>query len=592
MNTPINTLSLTTNDTVTNNMVKTSDAIDKLQIADSPNPHNALYSSEQVYQIEKAWFKQGHDSFALMQQASWQMACCIEQSYVQQNHAQQYTDSHDKSALVWVGAGNNGGDGWLVAHYLLRFGWQVQVVEVGKASTTDSTRAKAITLGTSDYECLVHAFNDEFVPKPARIYVDALFGIGLDRIPAGIYHQAIESFNNVVATSQTQAVAVDIPSGLMATTGEVFTHQGVGVAIQADMTLCLIAYKLGLFTKDGRAYSGDVKLLPLIPLPIDALPVAKRINSLNSIEQLPFYVQYPTAKHPIAQCLFTQHSTERKNSSYHKHSNGNKGSFGHVLIIGGNQTEQAQGMGGASILATQGAFAVGSGKVTVACHSHYHGALLSNMPNAMSIDLHNMDSVSTMIAQVNMVAIGMGLGRDDKANQLFTHYLTTTMQANKDLLIDADGLYHLARISTDLKQQLKAYAERHFVAFTPHSGEMARLLAMEVAQVESHRLKAIQQAQQQLAGNWLLKGAGSLIIENQQCLLCDAGNVGMATAGMGDVLSGVIAGLQAQKQAYSLTTGVLLHALSADTLVTQIGTTALQAQDMATAIKKSINFSS
>ncbi len=501
-----------------------------------PNPHNALYTSKQVYQIEKQWFEQGNDSFFLMQQASWQMACFIDK-------VAQSQFVHKKKTVVWVGNGNNGGDGWLIANYLLQFGWQVQVVEVAQASSKDSQQAKAIAIKNG---CIVQQFNADFICPIADVYIDALFGIGLDRIPTGVYQQAILAFNKFVARQQITAIAVDIPSGLVASTGQVFQEKNEPIAIKADITLCLITYKLGLFLRDGREFSGKIELLPLIPLPISIKPPVKHINHLPP---------FPPRK-----------------------ANSHKGDFGHLLIIGGNQ-----GMGGASILATQGAFAVGIGKLSVACYQDYHEALLTHSPNAMSLDLHDTQAVSQMITQVDMVAIGMGLGRTKQAKNLFIQYLQTAMQAECDLLLDADALYHLASVSAEIKQQLINYAQTHFIAYTPHSAEMARLLAVEVAEIENDPLSAITQADKTFGGNWLLKGAGSLIIENNQCYLCDAGNANMATAGMGDVLAGVIAGLQVQKTPQSLTNGVLLHALTGDFLAQKQGQ-GLQAQNMAEGI--------
>lgn len=508
----------------------------------------ALYSSQQVYAIEQAWFKAGYDSFALMQQAAWQMA------QVLIKHAQRYLASSHLSyaghrstsirAIVWAGLGNNGGDGWLVAHYLQQSGWQVTVIDVGEIdpnSDSDASRARRIAMNA---ECDVKQFKELLTevesdsqrrPLPAHYHIDALFGIGLDRAPTGKYKQAIEQFNSWVKEDNAFAVAVDIPSGLVASTGQVFS----GIAIRADLTLCLVAAKLGLYIKDGIDYIGRVIDLPLIPFSASTDHSAWRLT-----KALPM--------------------TPRRQNSH-------KGSYGHVLIIGGNQSLSAQGMGGAAILSTGSALISGAGKVTTACHSAFHGALLATNPNAMTVDLEDRSSVDALIQSADVIAIGMGFGRNDKAFELFKHYLSSAIQQKKAMVIDADGLYHLASLKLakdSIIDTLKQHSQDHQVCFTPHSGEAARLLDSDSERIEADRLAAIQQCSKEFGGDWLLKGAGSLVQVDGDCYVCSVGNSGMATAGMGDVLSGLIAGLMAQRDLpdwqRSLYQAVLIHGMAGD----------------------------
>lgn len=574
----------------------------------------ALYSSEQVYAIEQAWFAEGHDSFGLMKQAAWQMAQHIEQLYAQK-HINAYASADNKvyrrhiyqqRASVWVGKGNNGGDGWLIAYYLQQAGWQVQVITVGyatddlkadsqlavsnkadkKNAVSDAKQAQQIALSAK-----VHCqrFEDNNVSQSeirgtewqADIYIDALFGIGLDRAPEGIYQRAINAFNKITQLNDALAIAIDIPSGLVASTGQVF-HR---IAIRADVTLCLIARKFGLHTKDGVDYSGSVIDIPLIPTQV-----------VNSAARL------VTVAHAL--------NTRRQNSY--------KGSYGHVLVIGGNRIDGSQGMGGAAILSASSVMATGAGKITVACHDAFHGALLTSLPDAMTIDLHDKEGVRKLIKEASVVTIGMGLGRDEKAQALFIHYVQAAITEKKPLVIDADGLYHLASLQMENREhphkheliaQLREHSIDHQVCLTPHSGEAARLLDKEISIVENDRLATIKQCAKTYGGNWVLKGAGSLVLEQRileqkgsqaHIYVCGVGNAGMATAGMGDVLSGVIAGLLAQQdledEARCLHQAVLLHALAGDILVNSIdyhqnhgslliGQRGLQAQDMPAAIR-------
>ncbi len=582
----------------------------------------ALYSSEQIYAMEQAWFAKGYNSFGLMQQAAWQMAQQIdllhEQKCLNANHSANTNVYHRTERLrrvsVWVGKGNNGGDGWLIAHYLQQAGWQVEVIAVGfdkndfvmddqsvtsnskdsdSSNMTDATKALQIALSTNcHYQRFeeIHSSHDdsEKMALSADVYIDALFGVGLDRAPEGIYKEAISTFNRTTQQHNALAVAVDIPSGLVASTGEVFDR----IAVQADVTLCLIARKFGLHTKDGTDYSGDIIDIPLIPYQA-ARPqkISDKNANQNTIE----------AFEPVATLLTAAHSMKpRRQNSY-------KGSYGHALIIGGNRVDGSQGMGGAAILSASSTMATGAGKITVACHEAFHGALLTSLPDAMTINLHDVDGVKALIKQASVVAIGMGLGRDEKAKALFIDYVQTAIDHEKSIVIDADGLYHLASLQMDsheLVTELREHSINQRVCLTPHSGEAARLLDQKISEVESDRLQAIKQCAVVYGGDWVLKGAGSLVLEQKsgsaRVYVCNAGNAGMATAGMGDVLSGVTAGLLAQQdlaaESRSLPQAVLIHGFAGDTLVNQgkeyhsdnkllIGQRGLQAQDMPAAIR-------
>ncbi|MGE6442259.1 NAD(P)H-hydrate dehydratase [Psychrobacter sp. NPDC078409] len=583
----------------------------------------ALYNSEQVYAMEQVWFAEGYDSFGLMKQAAWQMTQQIEQIYEQRNVSISYSvntnvyhrSAHLRRASIWVGKGNNGGDGWLIAHYLQQAGWQVEVITVGfsendfvidnqsltsknsnnedsdSSNITDAIKALQIALASScHYQRFEDIVNHDDADKrnlPADIYIDALFGIGLDRAPEGIYELAINAFNSLTQQSYALAIAVDVPSGLVASTGEVFER----IAIQADVTLCLIARKFGLHTKDGTDYSGDIVDIPLIPYQ----KAGQQTASNDTIPEK----NASQAFGPVATLLTAAHSmSPRRQNSY-------KGSYGHVLVIGGNRVDGSQGMGGAAILSAASTMATGAGKITVACHEAFHGSLLTSLPDAMTINLHDASGVKDLIKQASVVAIGMGLSRDKKANALFIDYVQAAIENEKSIVIDADGLYHLAALYTDnheLITELREYSTNHRVCLTPHSGEAARLLDQKISKIESNRLQAIKQCAATYGGNWVLKGAGSLVLEQKEgkenVYVCNVGNAGMATAGMGDVLSGVTAGLLAQQdlsaEARSLHQAVLIHGFAGDILVNQansdinillVGQRGLQAQDMPAAIR-------
>lgn len=520
----------------------------------------ALFTPKQVYAMEKIWFEKGNISYSLMQQAAWQIAHWVNQNIVARAYLQldekgrpYIAENTALTACVWVGSGNNGGDGWLVAYYLKQMGAKVSVIEVAQASTDDAKSAKnqAIQSGITVYPFSEGQYQS--VVADADLYIDALFGIGLDRIPTQAYAKAIMAINERkrYQADRLNVLSIDIPSGLVASTGQVFE----GCAVKADVTLCLVARKLGLHIKDAADYCGQIIDIPLIPSALNQSPVA--------------WLQYQAT--PLVQ---------RENNTH-------KGSFGHALIIGGNQVDGSQGMGGATILSATTAFATGVGKLTVACHTAFHSSLIGSVPNAMSLDLHNIQAVKALIEQSDTIAIGMGLGRDELSLRLFSEYLQHSLELDKDLIIDADGLYHLATLADETPQlieQLIAHAKLNEVWYTPHSGEAARLLNTKASEVEADRLAALSSLQNKYHGSWLLKGAGSMVMSNQQVYVCGAGNPGMATAGMGDVLSGLAAGLLAQstlaKSTRSLQQAVMLHAMAGDRLQHTKGAWAVQASDM------------
>lgn len=498
------------------------------------------YLPSQVDQLEQAWFVHSQ-SFGLMQQAAWQMASWL---------VGHMPVAAKPSVLVVVGSGNNGGDGWLMAEYLRqqRSNWRVQVLEVAVPTTADAKSAKAQYVGNVITLDTWYRFFEHGVSPRLDILVDALFGIGLDRKPVGDYEQVIQWVNAYRQQQPScQVISVDVPSGLNAATGAVYDE----VAIRADISLCLIARKAGLHLQDSKEHTGCIIDIALLPVP--------------SVADLYHHEYLPTI-------------TKRRQVSH-------KGSYGHVLIIGGNRLTsdraKGQGMAGASLLAASSAFAVGAGKVTVACHGDFHGAVIAALPDAMSADLHQIDSIKALISQVDVVAIGMGLGRDKASFMLFEQYLAAILAAQKPCIIDADGLYHLATVG---QNRLNELAQGQYCYFTPHSGEAARLLGIAYPQVDSDKPGALAQLQAKFGGTWLIKGAQTLVLEQGALHSCGLGNPGMATAGMGDCLSGVVASLLAQQDhlqlSHPLLSAVLIHAQAGDNLAAQVGEYALSANAM------------
>ena len=300
-----------------------------------------------------------------------------------------------------------------------------------------------------------------------------------------------------------------------------------------------------MFTGQGKEYAGEIHLINLIPTDHELKPLA--------------YLSPTNIKLPQRMAF------------------GHKGSYGHVLVVGGHEQ-----MGGAVIMAAEAAFHAGAGKVTVVCHRNHHQAILSRAPNIMLRDINALDenNIKEILSQVDAVCFGMGLGRDDWAKQIYQQWFNLLNQSTRlEVVLDADALWFLAKQPEKLNTHIYA---------TPHPGEAATLLGCSTAQIENDRIAAIYALQQKYASHWVLKGAGSLILEDN-LYICTQGNAGMGTGGMGDVLAGMIASLKAQfHKGIALHEIVTLHAQAGDELAKQ-GMRGLQDYQMNQAISQVVN---
>ncbi|AUC07542.1 NAD(P)H-hydrate dehydratase [Acinetobacter lwoffii] len=480
-----------------------------------------VYHSRDLQAWEQRWFQQQNSSYGLMQQVAWGISQRLITLFSQQKI---------KKIAVCCGQGNNAGDGYLVAKYLKQAGFSVDIyaVELGNSKDLASAVQEAQQASLQPYSHF--DFQSE-----CEVYIDALFGIGLNR-------QLDFNWQNVIQTINQQTglkISIDIPSGLDANTG-----QPLPVAIKADYTFTGLGLKAGLFTGQGKEYAGKIELISAIPTDAELQPIA---------------------------CLSSHQIQLPKREAF-----GHKGSYGHVLVIGGHAD-----MGGAVIMAAEAAFAAGAGKVTIVCDAKHHTAILSRAPNIMlrDINLLTQEQRQALIQQVDAVCFGMGLGRDSWSEQQYTAWFELTQQSDLEVVLDADALWLLAKQPQVLNSQTYA---------TPHPGEAATLLACSTTEVEMDRIAAIHALQQKYQGQWVLKGSGSLILE-ERLYICNAGNAGMGTGGMGDVLAGMIASLKAQfAQKIYLHEIVTLHALAGDELAKN-GERGLQAQDMKHAIYQVVN---
>lgn len=435
---------------------------------------------------------------------------------------------------VWVicGSGNNAGDGYILAGKLAERQCDVAVRVVG-----DSGKASPAARAAFDF-CLAAGVTPlPFDPEEsiaADVLVDALLGTGLAGEPRAAVAQAIDWIN----AAGLPVLAIDIPSGLSADTG-----RRSASTIVADVTVTFIGLKRGLFTHDGPDCAGEVIFDPL-----------------GLADEVYHQVLSHTGKLQLEGLLA---SLPRRRRNAHKNN------FGHVLIVGGDK-----GMGGAVAMSAEAALRAGAGLVTVATHPAHATALLARRPELMVRGIEAGTDLDALAARASVIVLGPGLGRSDWSAMVFDRLV----DCEQTMVIDADGLNLLAK---DPRQKSNW-------VLTPHPGEAARLL--DEKDIEADRFTSIERLQSQYGGAVVLKGVGSLVADGNTIDLCPYGNPGMATAGMGDVLAGVIAALLAQGLDLGVATrlGVAVHAAAGDRVALD-GQRGMLATDCIPVIRRLLN---
>ena len=438
--------------------------------------------------------------------------------------------------VVVCGPGNNGGDGFVLAQLAKQAGLEVIALSPAQARNRKGEAAAAYDAwskagGTTLPFAADHLANGDVI-------VDALFGIGLERPLEGVWRSAVETIN----ASGRPVFSLDVPSGLHADTGWV-----LGAAVRAGATVSFIALKAGMFTGQGREYSGLILFDDLgVPSAMfdNCAPLARRITARNLHGLLARRVR-------------------------HAH----KGDAGHVLVIGGQP-----GMSGAAQLAGTAAYRAGAGLVILGTHPLHAAAIGAAQPELIAHGVSDASTLKPLLAQASVLALGPGLGQGEWARALWQAVLAASLPC----VVDADALNLLAT---------QPMARADWV-LTPHPGEAARLLGMSVAEIQADRFAAARAIAQRYGGVCVLKGSGTIICTQDEPAfwLCDRGNPGLGTGGSGDVLTGVIAALIAQglKLVDATRLGVWAHALAADHAAVA-GEGGLMAGDLLAPLRRIIN---
>lgn len=440
-----------------------------------------------------------------------------------------------RTIAVFCGSGNNAGDGYVLARIAHEKGYSVLINQYKTIENlppaAQHAALQAIAVGVP-CQCI-----DEAIDSDAELIVDALLGIGVK----GEVHGPLATAINQINDSELPVLALDVPSGLDADTGRV-----MGVCVRAAATVTFIGYKFGLMTLDGPDHCGEIichnlqlaKCLATIP------PAAFLLDEGLSGTLLPRRLK-----------------------------NSHKGQFGHVLVIGGGY-----GMPGSVLMAAHAALRVGAGIVTVATRPEHANQALPLLPEVMIYGVNEAAELLPLIAKATVCIIGPGLGEDEWAKALFT----TALASQLPMVIDASALRLLAQ---------NPQHDDNWI-LTPHPGEAASLLKCTTADIQSDRYQAIINLQSLYGGNVILKGVGSLVsTDESEIYLCNAGNPGMASAGMGDALSGIIAGLVAQGLllADAAKLAVWLHARAGDLAAAERGERGLLASDLMPYLHRLVN---
>ncbi|MBE0485555.1 NAD(P)H-hydrate dehydratase [Marinobacter sp.] len=492
----------------------------------------ALYSADSVRAMDRYLIdQQGVDGFQLMQSAA--------RSAFRQLIKRWPTPG---PILIFCGSGNNGGDGYLVAANAHRHGLPVECIAVAPVEklqgdalkALDKARAEGVSIvGLSELSegGLDHKLSS------CGLVVDALLGTGVTGAPREPFAGVIQQINRAALP----VLAVDLPSGLNATTGS-----AEGLVVRAELTVTFIGAKAGLYTGVGADVCGRVVF--------ETLDVDDGV--IESGEQpMARLFDWQACRHWLPVRALNAH----------------KGHFGHVLVVAGDR-----GFGGAGIMAAEAASRAGAGLVSLATRPEHVTAALARCPSVMTHGVIHGSELPALLASADVVVCGPGIGQSAWGQQM----LQQVLASDKPKVLDADALNLMAT-------RVPVVADNHIL--TPHPGEAARLLRCDVREIESDRLAAARRIQSIWGGVVLLKGAGTVVAggSGQPAVIAGA-NPGMATGGMGDVLSGIIGALAGQMSDPSQVAvmAAALHLAAADRAAQDCGYMGLMPGDVIEAMPR------
>lgn len=463
----------------------------------------------------------------------------------------------DYRVLVAAGCGNNGGDGLAIGRLLMLEGCKVDYVLIGERDKCSKETALQLEI-LKEYG---HSPYDRIPQSEYDIVIDAVFGVGLSRNVEGIYRDAIQRINELDA----YVCAVDIPSGINADSGQI-----MGCAVKADLTVTYGFKKLGEVLYPGAGYCG------------------KLICGEMGIDKHGFFGNEPH---------WYTHTSLKDVNLPERRPDGNKGTFGKVLVIAGCDT-----ICGAAIMAGKSVFYMGAGMVRIVTSDRNRDIIQQSLPEAMlttydtglwtddAPDAGFGEAFQTALDWADCILIGPGIGMEKEAEWMLGYCLT---KSRLPIIIDADGLNLLARKLNSDNDEIKINADGDLareIVLTPHMGEFARLYGCDIPEAAKNITSYPKALADKLGCTIVCKDARTVVAhyKDDKCYINSSGNPGMATAGSGDVLAGMITGLTAQgmKAKDAAVMGVYLHGVAGDMAASAYGEYGMMATDIIEQIKK------
>lgn len=494
-----------------------------------------VYTSEQMRKLEKEAFKAGISPLTLMENAAIGVCNAIIEFYGSESGSQQPKSSNSTQSpipniVILCGRGNNGGDGMALARHLAKRGIEVKALlakgekPLSPESETNRKKLKKSGIPLYEFSSLDGAFKKSV--QDASLVVDCLFGTGLSRNIEGVHLEIIKLVNKL----KKRVIAVDMPSGINSDTGEI-----MGDALKAELTVALGAPKPGHLLFPGRGYCGALKVVD-ISLPESSYKMSPACNWLREDEVKSFLKK--------------------------RAENTHKGSYGHLAVIGGSP-----GKTGAPCMAGMAAMRSGAGLATVICSESLNPIFEARLLEVMTLPVDDVDGyisqidlsfIRDFLKDKNCLVIGPGLSTNPVTERLFVPLFQTI---GIPAVIDADALNLLAKNKSLLNKKTKQ------IVLTPHPGEMARLTGKSAKEALKNSLRTAVDFAKKYAVYLILKSATTIMATPDGAVYISTyGNPGMASAGTGDALSGIIGSFIAQgyplEEAAQM--GIVLHGIAGD----------------------------